>query len=116
MPRPEWGRTSRRDVRRVDQGRYGDTASVDFILDHRNLNLFHHFGDSAENENNTTRAFLIAASRSPWSPVLLRGFMDAVAARIRTSASCETTRQIERFLCAWPDTVEFSLERNIVPE
>jgi hypothetical protein len=52
-------------------------------LNHQNLNIFNHFGDSAQNENNTTRAFLIAATRSAWSPILLRGFFDLVAARIR---------------------------------
>jgi hypothetical protein len=56
---------------------------MNFEFNHRNLNLFWHFGDSAENENNTTRAFLIAASRSPWSSILLRGFSDLVFNQVR---------------------------------
>ncbi len=88
---------------------------MNFERSHRNLNLFWHFGDSAQNENNTTRAFLIAASRSPWSSILLRGFFDLVFSR-----ACDTKpefgRSIKRFFTEWPEAVEFSLERDITPQ
>ena len=85
---------------------------MEIKLDHRNLNLFHHFGDSAENENNTTRAFLIAITRSPWSPVLLRGFLDLLAERISSTPDGRSS-DFEAFFRSWPETLEVSLERDI---
>ena len=84
-------------------------------LIHQNLNIFHHFGDSAQNENNTTRAFLIAATRSPWSPMLLRGFFDLVAARIRERLP-DQAAVLGCFSQSWPDQVEISMERDIKAE
>ena len=84
-------------------------------LNHQNLNIFNHFGDSAQNENNTTRAFLIAATRSPWSPMLLRGFFDLVAARIRERFP-EQAAVLGCFSQSWPEQVEISMERDIKAE
>ncbi len=88
---------------------------MNFEFNHRNLNLFWHFGDSAENENNTTRAFLIAASRSPWSSVLLRGFSDLAFDHV-CRINPQFGKSVEGFLREWPETVEFSLERDITAE
>ena len=88
---------------------------MNFEFNHRNLNLFWHFGDSAANENNTTRAFLIAASRSPWSSILLRGFSDLAFAQA-CGLNPDFGKSIEGFLREWPETVEFSLERDISAE
>src|SRR2546427_3073680 len=85
---------------------------MEINLGHRNLNLFHHFGDSAENENNTTRAFLLAATRSPWSPVLFRSFLDRLAERILVT-SPELIDKFALFLRSWPGTLQVSLERDI---
>jgi hypothetical protein len=93
----------------------GGRRRMNFEFNHRNLNLFWHFGDSAENENNTTRAFLIAASRSPWSSILLRGFSDLVFNQVR-ERNTDLAKSIEPFLREWPETVEFSLERDIAAE
>lgn len=87
---------------------------MELSLDHPNLNLFRHFGDSAENENNTTRAFLIAATRSPWSWILLRGFFDLLVSRTREKNSEGPSST--RFFQSWPDQIEFSLERDISAE
>src|SRR5580700_2633806 len=84
-------------------------------LDHQNLNIFNHFGDSAQNENNTTRAFLIAATRSPWSPMLLRGFFDLVAARIRERQP-DQAAILGCFSQSWPDQIEISMEKDIRAE
>jgi hypothetical protein len=81
---------------------------------HKNLSLFQHFGAGVENENNTTRAFLIAVSRSPWSPVLLRGFFDVIAAK--TEPASDFFTKTGRLLTAWPSSIEMSLERNITAE
>lgn len=88
---------------------------MDISLNHQNLNVFNHFGDSAQNENNTTRAFLIAATRSPWSPMLLRGFFDLVASRVK-ERSPEQAVLIGSFSQAWPDEIEISMERDIRAE
>lgn len=88
---------------------------MNFERHHRNLNLFWHFGDSAQNENNTTRAFLIAASRSPWSSILLRGFSDLACCRA-SDAKPAFGRSITRLLTQWPESIELSLERDITPE
>jgi hypothetical protein len=88
---------------------------MEIIRSHKNLSLFQHFGAGAENENNTTRAFLIAMSRSPWSPVLLRGFFDVIAAKNSGPASDFFTKSA-RLLTAWPSSIEMSLERNITAE
>jgi hypothetical protein len=85
---------------------------MEINLDHRNLNLFHHFGDSAENENNTTRAFLIAATRSPWSPMLFRSFLDLLAEQMRAN-SRELLTDFDKFFRSWPETLQVSLERDI---
>jgi hypothetical protein len=85
---------------------------MEINLDHRNLNLFHHFGDSAENENNTTRAFLIAATRSPWSPMLFRSFLDLLAEQMRAN-SPELLTDFDKFFRSWPETPQVSLERDI---
>jgi hypothetical protein len=85
---------------------------MEINLDHRNLNLFHHFGDRDENENNTTRAFLIAATRSPWSPMLFRSFLDLLAEQILGS-SPELLPDFDKFFRSWPETLQVSLERDI---
>ena len=87
---------------------------MEIIRRHRCLNLFHHFGDSAENENNTTRAFLIAATRSPWSPVVLRGFLDLVAENVRSMP--DEWKKFEKFFQSWPESLDVSLERKILTE
>src|SRR5437867_358531 len=88
---------------------------MEINLDHRNLNLFNHFGDNADNENNTTRAFLIVLTRSPWSLILLRGFLDLLVERI-SSKKPGLARQFDTFFRPWPNTLQFSLERNISAE
>jgi len=88
---------------------------MDILLNHPNLNVFNHFGDSAQNENNTTRAFLIAATRSAWSPMLLRGFFDLVASRVKERFP-ERAALLGCFAQAWPDEIDISMEKNIRAE
>jgi hypothetical protein len=84
---------------------------MEITRSHKNLSLFQHFGASAENENNTTRAFLIALSRSAWSPVLMRGFFDLIAEK-----ASDLPAMSAKLLTAWPARIEMSLERDISAE
>jgi len=85
---------------------------MEIILNHDNLNLFRFFGGDCANENNTTRAFLIALTKSPWSPVLLRGFFDLLAEKLAIQNQLLASKCAE-FLSGWPKRVEFSMQQGV---
>jgi hypothetical protein len=82
-------------------------------LDHPNLSLFRAFGGGWDSENNFTRALLIALTRSPWSPVLLRGFFDLLSEKLQdvpNAAPCLP------YLSSWPTSIEVSMQQGTAGE
>jgi hypothetical protein len=82
-------------------------------LDHPNLSLFRAFGGGCDNENNFTRALLIALTRSPWSPVLLRGFFDLLSDKLRSVPNAAPWLP---YLSSWPTCIEVSMQQGTAGE
>jgi len=78
------------------------------------LNLFKPFGGSWENENNTTRALLVALSRSPASFAYLRAFLDLIRDRVKKQShpSPEVREQCCDLLSQFPDQLHFNMQRG----
>jgi hypothetical protein len=87
----------------------------------RRLNVFEHFGGDWANENNTTRALLMALSRSPWSPTLLRVLMDLIREKVAgrlvaggqplaDEQQCVVLGACNELLSRWPDEVDFRMQ------
>jgi hypothetical protein len=77
------------------------------------LSAFGHFGGSWENENNTTRAFLMALSRSPWSLALFRAFMDLVRDKLRTQSTESDAKALaDDLLSRSPDEIDIRMQRD----
>lgn len=86
---------------------------MEIRLGHANLNLFKSFGGPCDNENNFTRAFLVALTRSPWSPVLLRAFFDVLAEKLSGLADAQ---RCVPFLSSWPSFVEVTMQQGTAGE
>ncbi len=85
----------------------------------RHLNLFQFFGGDYANENNTTRTLMIALTRSQWSPIILRGFFDAVLGKLRNmgcevlrNIPCETLVAAREIFGAWPASLRVRMQQG----
>lgn len=86
---------------------------MEFELRDRRLNLFQHFSGDTASENNTTRAFLVVLGRSPWSPVILRGFLDLLAEKpnlVKQGVGVLDSSLSRR----WPDGIEMWMQQGFV--
>lgn len=84
---------------------------MNIILASDKLNLFQPFGGDWANENNFTRALLIAFSKSPWSPVLLRGFLDLLADRMAEARV--PPDDVTNLFARWPESVELKMQQGV---
>jgi hypothetical protein len=78
---------------------------------HDNLNIFRHFSGDHGRENNVTRALLIALTRSPYSLVLLIGFLGLLADKCR-AGDPDVVEKLRDFLGV-PDRVEVSMQQGV---
>jgi hypothetical protein len=81
------------------------------LLKHENLNVFRHFGGTYSNENNKTRALMIASTRSPYGLLLLQSLLDRIIRKAADSDS-ERGRDLGNFLVGW-DSIEVAMQRGV---